>query len=103
LEPEPVSKIPGPQVDWHAAPATPPPSDAAAEAAPMFRQLPRPAARPAPTQPGVWRWLAIAFLVMLAVATLVMFRDVIVTAFPGLAPLYASVGLFVHPAATPNG
>ncbi|MDB5479774.1 MAG: hypothetical protein JWO83_827 [Caulobacteraceae bacterium] len=49
------------------------------------------------------RWLAIAFLVVIALAAVLMFRDVIVSALPGLAPIYAAMGLLVHPAAVPHG
>ena len=49
------------------------------------------------------RWLAIAFLVVIAVIALLTFRDVIVRALPGLAPIYAAMGLLVHPVAAPHG
>jgi hypothetical protein len=47
--------------------------------------------------------MAIAFLVMIALAAVLVFRDVIVSALPGLAPIYAAMGLLVHPAAVPHG
>lgn len=48
-------------------------------------------------------WLAITFLVLIVLAALLMFRAVIVHAFPGLAPIYAAMGLLVHPVASPHG
>jgi hypothetical protein len=40
---------------------------------------------------------------MIAVAAFVVFRDVIVAALPGLAPIYAAMGLLVHPVVHPHG
>jgi hypothetical protein len=106
--PEPAEGTPQPKTetraaaaDWRAAPPdAPPPSEASVEPV-------RPPTRltssfgTAPSRVG--RWVAIAFLVMIALAAVLMFRDVIVSALPGLAPIYAAMGLLVHPAAVPHG
>lgn len=97
-DPEPAAASP----DWHAAlPATPPASDNSLSI-PVFRPPPRltTAFGSGPSRAG--RWLAIVFLVVLAAAAFVMFRDVIVAALPGLAPIYAAMGLLVHPATLPH-
>jgi hypothetical protein len=96
----PADPEPGvPSADWH---ATPPASDESLSI-PVFRPPPRltTAFGSGPSRAG--RWLAIAFLVMIALFALVVFRDVIVAALPGLAPMYAAMGLLVHPAAVPHG
>lgn len=110
-EPEAGSAVAEPSPDWHAAPAPAPELAAAPEGEEplltreyLFRKP------PPPTTPsfgssvsGAGPWLAIAFLVLIALAAFVMFRDVIVHALPGLAPMYAAMGLLVHPAAVPHG
>lgn len=93
--------------DWQAAP--PPSAEAPpADEPPLTREFlfRKP---PAPVTPafgsagsGLGRLLAIAFLILIVLAAFVMFRDVIVQAFPSLAPIYAAMGLLVHPA-VPHG
>lgn len=108
-EPEAGSAVAEPRLDGHAAPA---PELAAApeEEEPMLTREYLFRKPPPPTTPsfgssvsGAGPWLAIAFLVLIALAAFVMFRDVIVHALPGLAPMYAAMGLLVHPAAVPHG
>lgn len=93
--------------DRHASapPPTPTPTPAtdAALKVSLFRPPPRLTSSFASGPSRAGRWLAIAILLMIAVAAFVMFRDVIVTALPGLAPIYAAMGLLVHPAASPHG
>ena len=88
--------------DWHAAlPATPAAADESLSI-PVFRPPPRLTTSFGSGPSGVGRWLAVVFLVVLALAAFVVFRDVIVAALPGLAPIYAAMGLLVHPATLPH-
>jgi hypothetical protein len=97
--PEPGALSP----DWHAAqPASPPASDESLSI-PVFRPPPRLTTSFGSGPFRVGRWLAIAFLVVLALAAFVVFRDVIVAALPGLAPIYAAMGLLVHPVVHRHG
>jgi len=91
--------------DWHATlPDTPPVADEALTGESLFRKPPqRLTSTFASPRPGAARWLAVVFLVIIVLAAVVMFRDVIVQALPGLAPFYASMGLLVHPAVAPRG
>jgi predicted Zn finger-like uncharacterized protein len=96
--------------DWYAAPAPEPAPEPTPDQEPpltrefLFRTAPeRLTASFASPRPGAARWLAVVFLVMIVLAAAVMFRDVIVHAFPALAPIYASMGLLVHPAVVPHG
>jgi hypothetical protein len=107
-EPTPPVEAGESRRDWHAGlTEAAPPTDLALTREALLRKPPPPQQRLtssfASPASGASRWLAVVFLVMLAVAAVVMFRDVIVDAFPGLAPLYASMGLLVHPAAAPHG
>jgi hypothetical protein len=75
--------------------AAPDPTVEAPHVAPALFRTPR-AAQAAPSRygpPGLGRWLAILFLVALALVIAVLFRDVIVRAVPALAGAYAAVGL----------
>jgi predicted Zn finger-like uncharacterized protein len=94
-----------PQRDWHAAlPDTPPATDLTMTREALMRKAPQPLTSSfASRSSGAGRWLAVVFLVMIVLAALVMFRDLVVRAFPGLAPIYASMGLLVHPAAAAHG
>lgn len=92
-----------PSTDWHAALSPAPPASDESLSIPVFRPPPRltTAFGSGPSRAG--RWLAIAILVVIALFALVVFRDVIVAALPGLAPIYAAMGLLVHPSAAPHG
>jgi len=94
-----------PSRDWHAtlAEAQPATEEALTVESPLRKAPQRLTSSFGSARPGPGRWLAIVFLVMIVLAAAVMFRDVIVEAFPGLAPIYASMGLLVHPAAIPHG
>jgi len=100
----PADPEPGvPSPDWHAAASPTPPASDESLSIPVFRPPPRltTAFGSGPSRTG--RWLAIAFLVLIALFALLVFRDVIVAALPGLAPIYAAMGLLVHPTAAPHG
>jgi len=100
-EPEPAQPAAGSRPDWHAAPPPEPPSAAERRLTgeTLFAANPwRPGSRRGGA-PALGAWLAVVFLVVIAAATLVLFRDVILAAFPGLAPAYAALGLLAHPAA----
>jgi hypothetical protein len=105
VRPEPEPDAAQTRPDWHAplrdaAPA----GDAALTGELLFGKPPRRAtASFASPRSGAARWLSLVFLVIIVLAAAVMFRDVIVQAFPGLAPVYASMGLLVHPAVAPRG
>jgi hypothetical protein len=86
-----------------APPDAPPVADAPLQVDSPFRPRPRPASSFAADSSGLGRWLPIAFLVIIAMAALIMFRDVIVEALPGLGPVYAAMGLLAHPAIAPHG
>jgi hypothetical protein len=91
--------------DWHAAiPETPAETDLSLKREALLRKPPQRLTSSFGSQgSSAGRWLAVVFLVMIALAALVMFRDLVVEAFPGLAPIYASMGLLVHPAAAAHG
>ncbi|HLZ82439.1 MAG TPA: zinc-ribbon domain-containing protein [Caulobacteraceae bacterium] len=89
--------------DWHASMPDTPPASEETLTIPVFRPPPRLTAGFGSGTSSPGRWLAIAFLVLIVVAALLMFRDVIVQALPGLAPIYAAMGLLVHPVAAPHG
>jgi hypothetical protein len=101
-EPRSEPEAGAPSADWYAAPPPTPASDESLSI-PVFRPPPRltTAFGSGPSRAG--RWLAIVFLVVIALFALMVFRDVIVAALPGLAPIYAAMGLLVHPAAAPHG
>ncbi len=109
MRPEPEEAVEtGPRLeaeasDWHATPLATSPASDDSLSIPVFRPPPRltTAFGSGPSRAG--RWLAIAFLVLIVLFALVVFRDVIVAALPGLAPIYAAMGLLVHPVAAPHG
>jgi len=104
VEPGPRSEPePDATPDWHAAPLPTPPAADESLSIPVFRPPPRLTTGFASGPSRAGRWLAIAFLVLIALFALLVFRDVIVAALPGLAPIYAAMGLLVHPTAAPHG
>jgi hypothetical protein len=109
--PAPDAETGAAHADWYAAPApapAPAPEPTTDEEPPLtreflFRRAPeRLTSSFASPRSGAAGWLAIVFLLVIVLAAAVMFRDVIVQAFPGLAPAYASMGLLVHPTTVPH-
>ena len=83
---------------------TPPGKDETPSGDLLFRAPPRRAASSADSRSVFGPWLAAAFAVLVVLGALVLFRDAVVAAFPGLAPAYAAMGLLVYPsAAAPHG
>jgi hypothetical protein len=110
--PEPGPPAPASGPEWYAG-ITPAPALASEEEASDDQPLTREFLFRKPQAPltssfgssgsGPGRWLAIAFLIVIVLAAFVMFRDVIIQALPALAPIYAAMGLLVHPVAAPHG
>jgi predicted Zn finger-like uncharacterized protein len=88
--------------DWHATlPGTPAAPDESLQVD-LSRPPPRLTTSFGSRPSGAGPWVVIAVLFLVALAALVMFRDLVVEILPGLAPLYAALGLLVHPA-VPHG
>ena len=88
--------------DWHATlPGAPAAGDEALQVD-LSRPSPRLTTSFGSRPSGGGPWVVIAILFLVALAALVMFRDLVVEILPGLAPVYAALGLLVHPA-VPHG